>query len=49
MIDAPEFEDAEIGLVGLASGWGLGCTDEVVGLLDEVFEAPPSSLIRISL
>jgi integrase len=36
---APGFEDPEIGLVSFAGRWGFGCTDEVVGFLDEVFEA----------
>lgn len=38
MIGAPGFEDAEIGLVGFASGRSFGCTDEVVGFLNKNFE-----------
>jgi hypothetical protein len=29
----------KIGLVGLTGGGGFRCTDEVVGLLDKIFEA----------
>lgn len=36
---APRFENSEIGLVGLPGGGSFCCTDEVVGFLDQFFEA----------
>lgn len=39
MFGAPGLEDPEIGLVGFAGGRGFRGTDEIVGFLDQVFEA----------